>query len=146
MLDTDIVRNALVATVATNPQMTRYLLSTMIHRKEAADARRADILRRPLWLRGTTPDLGHWLRYFVSHDTGAWSMDRARYGGIAVKTALIWGGKDTLTPLAQGRDIQGLIAGATLTVLPDIGHIPQVEDPASLWPVLAKALRSVSAK
>ena len=143
VLGTDIVRNAVVATLATNPLMTRRLLSMMIYRKEAADARRTAVLQRPMTLRGTTPDLGHWLRYFVAPDTTAWSMDRGKYAAIKIKTALIWGDKDTLTPLPQGRDIQTLIAGSSLTVLPEIGHIPQVEDPAAFAPVLTNALRSV---
>ena len=144
VLRTDTIRNPLVATLVTNPMMTRTLLSSMVYRKDAADARRAAILQRPMTLRGTTPDLGPWLVYFTGRDEQAWSMDRARYATIKVKTQLLWGDKDTLTPLPQGRDINSLIAGSELTVIPDIGHIPQIEDPAHFAPLLAEAVRKVS--
>ena len=71
-------------------------------------------------------------------------MERARYAIIKVKTHLLWGDKDTLTPLAQAIDLHSLMPGSELTVIPDIGHIPQIEDPANFAPLLTNALRSVS--
>ena len=56
---------------------------------------------------------------------------------------MIWGDKDTLTPLAQGRDIQSLIQNASLEVLPGLGHIPQIEDPAVFAAALVTALRGM---
>jgi pimeloyl-ACP methyl ester carboxylesterase len=144
LLNQDALRNGLVALSATNPLMTRQLLSMMIHRKERADARAVAILQRPMTLQRSTPDMGAWLKYFLSVDRAALSADRRRYANIKVKTTLIWGDRDTLTPLAQGQDIHGLIQGSRLTVIPDIGHIPQVEDPGTFGKVLSDALIKMS--
>jgi pimeloyl-ACP methyl ester carboxylesterase len=143
LLATPIIRNPLVASIVTNPWMTQTLVRGMVYRREAVTEQRVAILQRPMTLSDSTSDLGNWLRYFVSADAAAWSMDRSRYKAIKTKTVLIWGGQDTLTPLLQGRDIQGLISGARLTVLRDLGHIPQIEDPAVFAPALAAELRSM---
>jgi pimeloyl-ACP methyl ester carboxylesterase len=146
LLDQDALRNSLIALSATNPLATRRLLAMMIHRKERADDRAVAILQRPMTLQRSTPDMGAWLKYFLSADRAALSADRRRYADIKVKTALIWGDHDTLTPLPQGNDIHGLIAGSQLTVLPDIGHIPQLEDPVVFGKVLSDILVKMSAQ
>jgi pimeloyl-ACP methyl ester carboxylesterase len=54
--------------------------------------------------------------------------------------ALLWGDRDSITPPEQARDLQTLLPQATLTVLPGLGHIPQIEDPAALNAALLTAL------
>jgi pimeloyl-ACP methyl ester carboxylesterase len=144
LLNTPLIRNPLIAAAVTNPLMTKTLVRSMVYRRDAVTDHRVAVLQRPMTLRNSTPDLGNWLRYFVSVDAAAWSMDRKRYKAITTKTALIWGDRDTLTPLPQGRDIQGLIGGTSLAVLPDLGHIPQIEDPAVFAPQLVKSLRTLN--
>ena len=46
-------------------------------------------------------------------------------------TLLIWGDKDTITPLWQGEKLNKTIPRSSLTVLKGLGHIPQIEDPVS---------------
>jgi pimeloyl-ACP methyl ester carboxylesterase len=53
-LDLPVLPDALIATTATNPLLTRKLLGTMISRKEAATEELASILRWPMTLHGTT--------------------------------------------------------------------------------------------
>ena len=45
--------------------------------------------------------------------------------------ALLWGEQDSITPLAQARALQGWMPQATLTVLPQVGHIPHIEGPGA---------------
>jgi pimeloyl-ACP methyl ester carboxylesterase len=56
----------------------------------------------------------------------------------------LWGDRDTVTPLAQGQRVVGLVPGARLVVLPGIGHIPQVEGPAAFNDALVAALASLA--
>ena len=42
---------------------------------------------------------------------------------------LIWGDKDTITPLWQGERLKQSIPQSSLAVLHGLGHIPQIEDP-----------------
>jgi pimeloyl-ACP methyl ester carboxylesterase len=46
---------------------------------------------------------------------------------IDVPTLLVWGDSDKIFPAAYGEAYRGLIKGSRLEVLPDCGHIPQVE-------------------
>lgn len=47
--------------------------------------------------------------------------------GIPVSTLLIWGERDTVTPLAQGEKLRDLLPDAALTVIPGAGHQPMEE-------------------
>ena len=108
--------------------MTRTLLAQLIERKERA-ALYVDLLQRPMAVRDTTHDLGLWLLYFLGSDRDALSAQRAAYAKIDKKVAILWGEKDSVTPLAQAEDLRALMPAARLTLLPGLGHIPQIEDP-----------------
>lgn len=49
-------------------------------------------------------------------------------GSIAVPTTFIVGARDGPLPDAM-RDLQGLIAGSVLSVIPDAGHLPNIDQP-----------------
>ena len=50
-------------------------------------------------------------------------------GGIDVPTAVIVGEADAITPLAQSRAMADAIPHATLSVIPDAGHLSNLEAP-----------------
>jgi pimeloyl-ACP methyl ester carboxylesterase len=129
------LREALVALTITNPLMTRRLLASLIEKKERA-ADYVTLLQRPMALKGSTPALSDWLLYFLSGDRAAMSADRSAYGRISAPVAIIWGDRDTVTPFAQAEDLRTLMPRATMTVLPGLGHIPQIEDPAAFTQAL----------
>jgi pimeloyl-ACP methyl ester carboxylesterase len=56
-------------------------------------------------------------------------------------TLVLWGARDEITPLAQGRDIASLIPGAAWAELPKAGHIPAIEDPAGFDAAVLQFLR-----
>ena len=122
------LRDTLVSLTVTNPLMTRTLLASLIEKKERA-ALYVDLLQRPMVVRDTTHDLGLWLLYFLGDDRDARSAQRGAYATIDKKVAILWGDKDTVTPLAQAEDLRTLMPAARLTILPGLGHIPQIEDP-----------------
>jgi pimeloyl-ACP methyl ester carboxylesterase len=139
------LREILVSATVTNPLLTPTLLRMLIARKDRATAAYVDILQRPMRLRNSTRDIGDWLVYFTSTDDGAASADRRAYVTISARTALIWGEKDSITPMAQADDLHALVPGSTLTILPDVGHIPQIEDPPTFHRVLIEQLRMLGA-
>lgn len=53
---------------------------------------------------------------------------------------LIWGAKDTLTPLADGEKMKALFPNATLTVLEDAGHSPFATHPEKIAELIALAV------
>ena len=61
-----------------------------------------------------------------------------RIAALRQPTLILWGGRDRLIPPAIGHEFQRLIPGSRLVEFPELGHVPQEEDPArSVEPVLA---------
>jgi pimeloyl-ACP methyl ester carboxylesterase len=57
---------------------------------------------------------------------------------IQIPTLLVWGEKDALIPISNAQDYLKSMPDARLITFPDLGHVPQEEDPAqSLPPVEA---------
>ena len=54
---------------------------------------------------------------------------RYRLRRINVPTMLIWGASDGVVPVAYAEAYGAMIPGAMLTVIPEAGHLPQVEQP-----------------
>lgn len=135
------IREILVSLTITNPAATGMLLKSMIAKKERALPEYAAILQWPLTQRGSTSDIAEWLYYFLGSDTAAASADRAAYAKLSAPVAILWGDRDTVTPVEQARDLQTLLpAGSELTLLPGLGHIPQIEDPSLFNDALLKTL------
>jgi pimeloyl-ACP methyl ester carboxylesterase len=71
--------------------------------------------RRAIWFQ----TLGDWLRQdFATPE---------RLAAIKAPTLILWGQKDQLLPLADGRKFVADIPGAHLIVYPGVGHLPQEE-------------------
>lgn len=135
------IREILVSLTITNPVATQMLLQSMIAKKERALPEYVAILQRPLMQRDSTSDIADWLYYFLGSDTNAASADRNAYARLEVPVAILWGDKDTITPIGQAQDLKTLLPPETeLTLLPGLGHIPQIEDPGLFNDALLKTL------
>jgi pimeloyl-ACP methyl ester carboxylesterase len=128
MLGVRALRNAIVATTVTNPLLTRRLLSRFVEKQEAITEARLAVLQAPLALQGDTDAFGDWLLEFVTSQEAPLSKRPDAYRALTVPTLIIWGDKDTTTPLAQGKRLSQLISGSELAVMAGVGHMPQIED------------------
>ena len=135
------IRNAVVATTITNPMFTRRILQLFIADPAAATDERVTMLRMPQSLEGTTGQYGDWLFDFMTTTETPLSQNPEAYRALSLPTLLIWGEADRTTPLAQGRRLNGLIAGSVLSVMPGIGHMPQIEDPPQFNELLLAFLK-----
>jgi 3-oxoadipate enol-lactonase len=63
-------------------------------------------------------------------------FDEARYGSIKVPRAIVWGERDRVTPIRRAPDVVAALGDhggrATLTRVPDVGHMPPWERPAAV--------------
>ena len=62
----------------------------------------------------------------VQLDRGA---NAARIATLRVPTLILWGGQDRLIPPENAARFAHDIAGSTLVLFDDLGHVPQEEDP-----------------
>ncbi len=65
---------------------------------------------------------------------------RKRLTGITLPTLVVWGDCDRIVDSDYGRAYADAIPGAQFQLLPDTGHLPQLESPDRL----AAALQSFS--
>ena len=62
-------------------------------------------------------------------------------GTIQIPTQLIWGALDARSPLAVAREFEHQIQGASLAVIPDCGHVSNLEAPQAFNEILREFLR-----
>lgn len=123
------LRNALVSATLTNPALTARLLRKLVSEQSSVTPERIAMLQRPFTVEHTTAAFGAWLRPFVLTRERSLAALGPLYESIDVPTLLLWGQSDSITPVAQGRDLARRIPGATLVELADVGHIPAIEAP-----------------
>ena len=70
---------------------------------------------------------------------------RDRLPELAMPTLIVWGERDRVVPLAQARDAVGRLRRARLVVIPDCGHLPQIERPELFLEALGSFLDGPSA-
>jgi len=80
---------------------------------------------------------------------GRWTTDPARVRQLQLPSLILWGGRDRLIPLHYGERFHRDIAGSEFVVFPELGHMPQEEDPqatvAELRRFLARLVMSSAA-
>jgi len=64
-----------------------------------------------------------------------------RFAEIHHPTLIVWGAEDRLFPPSVGEALHSTIAGSTLSLIPEAGHIPQWERPDIVNPILLKFLQ-----
>lgn len=65
--------------------------------------------------------------------------------GLRIPTLVVWGSEDRVVPWRHGQDAARRLPHARLTLIPDCGHLPQVERPDALVAALADFLATIPA-
>ncbi|GAA4634771.1 alpha/beta hydrolase [Actinoallomurus vinaceus] len=60
----------------------------------------------------------------------------SRLAGIAAPTLVVWGEADRIATPAYGRQYAAAIPGAAFQLMPDAGHLPQIETPEALLTIV----------
>jgi len=143
LLQNNFVRELLVSASITNPLFTKFLLQKLLYRQDVPLDKYVDILQKPMHVRGSTEAIAQWLPSLLLDDTISRSAKRENYRNITIPVKLIWGEKDSVTPLEQAHDLQSLIPNATLSTLPEVGHIPQIENPKAFQKALLETIGQI---
>jgi pimeloyl-ACP methyl ester carboxylesterase len=65
---------------------------------------------------------------------------------IAAPTLIVWGTADRVIPFEQAQVVATVIPGARLRVLPGLGHVPYLEEPATFNTVLTEFLAAAAGR
>lgn len=141
ILGTRVVRDALVSATVTNPRLTPRLLGQFVADPAAVTDERVRMLQAPLVLQGATSAFGDWLLDFSTSTERPLSQDAQSYRALNLPALIIWGDRDTTTPLAQGERLKDVISGSELAIMPGVGHMPQIEDPPQFERLLVAFLQ-----
>ncbi len=143
LLHNKLVSQTIISTFITNPLFTKIILSSMLFNKSAADSKQAKILHRPMNLSGSTENYAKWLPVFLNFDKSAMVVNPDNYSRIKIPVAIVWGGKDKITPLSKADQIRKLLPQATFNLMPNVGHLPHIEDAASFKKILVSELKRI---
>ena len=138
------MRSILISGTASYPAFTDDLLGRFVHRQEAITPERVAAYQLPMRRFSYGADIGDWAYAFAGAGCEASaSLDPLRltaWSRNGPPVVLVWGTADTITPIAQARSLMRWMPEAKLVELPDVGHIPHIEDPAKFATALLGAV------
>ena len=135
------LRDSLVAGFLTNPGFTKRLVQSFVADPAKVSDERAAVYQQPLYVKGTTSAVGAWLPTLLLPVTGAQSNVVSSYESLTMPVYLIWGALDSITPLAQAEHIKQIVPKAELSIMKNVGHIPQIEDATQFNALLVGLLK-----
>jgi pimeloyl-ACP methyl ester carboxylesterase len=122
------LRTSLAAATLVNPWAIRLSLRSFIENDEPVIDEVVYRLVPQTRVEGTAAAAGRWAQTALFGDAReSLSADPQSYRQYSRPVLLIWGDKDTATPLAQAEELAGLLPAATLRVIPGVGHFPHIE-------------------
>ena len=104
----------------------------------------------PGFQQGHAEELAGWRNLFLRSDPQGYAATcatlrdadlRAEIGAIAAPTLVVAGEADRSTPVDLVRACADAIAGARFEILPGVGHIPSIEQPAALAALIEQFLK-----
>jgi pimeloyl-ACP methyl ester carboxylesterase len=122
------LRTAVASATLANPWVLRKSLQAFVEDDAVVTDELVERFAAPTRVAGTARAAGSWARtgLFADESESA-SGRRSSYRRYERPVLLVWGEKDSATPLAQGEELRSLLPNGTLTVIPGVGHFPHVE-------------------
>jgi pimeloyl-ACP methyl ester carboxylesterase len=121
-------RKLIAATTLSNPLFTKTMLKMFVANPESVTPYWVAVYQRPLNVWGTYAATADWLPEILDEpNNNSLSTHSASFATLTAPTLVLWGEKDSVTPLQQGELITQSIRRARLVVLPGIGHLPPIE-------------------
>lgn len=134
---------SLSAAVGTNPLFTPAMVKSFVTEKDKITPEWIELYRVPMQMPGAYRHVARWLPELFAARGNLRSDDRNAYRDIRFQVTLIWGRKDNITPLSQGQNLNALIPGSQLLLLPG-GHVPMVEEPEAFAAALLQGVAAAA--
>jgi pimeloyl-ACP methyl ester carboxylesterase len=137
------MRKLVISATLTKPMATGPVVRWFLHRQDAATPELVDVPDRPKRRAGTTAGAVGWIPGRIVAPPAALSARPDAWAALGLPLALIWGDRDTATLPAAARTMANP-TGAPLSILPEVGQIPQIEAPTGFQAALIAALADMA--
>lgn len=128
LMNTPMLRNPILAATATNPLLTKTIVSMMVLDPDVVTPELKHIVQQPLVLKNATNNLGEWLNDVLKSPAASLTSDSENYQVLQMPTLIIWGDSDTIIPISDGEYLESILPNARMVVMKDVNHIPYLED------------------
>lgn len=124
----DFLRNILVGILIHNDTFALSRLKTFVYITDHVDHTLLDLYTRSFDTKNTTERLSGWFRDYMNDPLTYKSNFSASYKNFSVPVRLIWGDKDTITPIDGTKILLDTVSDIRLITLNGVGHIPMIEN------------------
>lgn len=140
LINFNYLRNLLIGILIHNDSFALSQFKSFVYLKDSVDAPLIELYTRPFNTQATTLKLSYWLRDYLNDPLNYKSNSSANYKTIPFPVRLIWGNKDTLTPIKDTKVLLSTIPNVKLHTLDEVGHIPMIENPEKFDAALLASL------
>ncbi len=131
------LRTTLTAVGLSLPMVQRGRLESFLAITDEATYETLRVFTQPFTQADSSGRLGDWLVAYLGDDLPtALSTQPAWWASTTVPVTLVWGDKDTLTPISDAYELVAVNPAITVIPLSGVGHIPMLEDTDSFHDAL----------
>ncbi|MEK7641362.1 MAG: alpha/beta hydrolase [Patescibacteria group bacterium] len=134
------IRDAAIAILAHYTPFVKSRLKSFVYVTDHIDDQLVRRYMHPFDIAGNASKLSQWLKDYVNDPLVYKSTASEEYKNLSIPVRLIWGDKDTLTPISLTQVLLDSIPDIKLHTLQNVGHIPMIEDYDAIDAALLEAL------
>ena len=135
-----LLRKLLIGTLIHNDSFARSRLKSFVYVTDHIDQNLLAIYTQYFDTKHVTTRFSRWFGDYINDPLTYRSNASKNYKNLTIPVRLIWGDKDTLTPLSGTTVLLATVPDIRLQTLKNVGHIPMIEDHALFDNALLEAL------
>lgn len=121
-----LIRDPLLSLFVNNTLLAKKVLQSFMYKK---DVDVSSVLAKtvlPFNKQGVNHAYGEWFQEFF--DETSTVSDSVTLKNLTIPVYVLWGDKDTISPIENFKKLHDLSPNAILTTLPEVGHMPHLEN------------------
>lgn len=133
-----IIRDPLLSLFVNNTLLAKKILLSFMYKKDSDISTTLSKTILPFNKKGVNHAYGEWFQEFF--DETSTVSDSETLAKITIPVKVLWGNRDSISPIDGFDKLQTLSRSASLTTLEGVGHMPHLEDPSLFNNSLLQAL------
>lgn len=134
------LRDSTLSLLVNNPLFAKKILLSFMYKKDINIDEVTEKMILPFNKEGANHAYGLWFKEFFTETST--TSDTQALSQITIPIAVLWGDKDTVAPISNFDILHSFAKDATLITLPNVGHMPHLEDVETFDKELLNALNN----